>query len=239
MEHIRYPKTPRLADIQELFPQWRKHTVVVEEKVDGANLGIQWSDDGPVYQSRGHILRGGAREIQFAPVYNWGASRSAALREALEGGRFMIYGEWCFAKHRAFYDALPDLFLGFDVLDIETGLFLPHDQRDQVLSTARIVSVPHLYTGVFGKAPAFASHIKRSRLKTSKWRAALATEAGRVNARDPMKQTDNSDDMEGVYARVEAEGQVVARFKVHREGFEKVCSDGWEKGPHIRNCLAT
>lgn len=214
---------------------WRKWSVVVEEKIDGANLGLRWSPkDGCVFQSRGHLLRGGKAEAQFAPVYNWGASRAESIQAAL-GTRYMVYGEWCYAKHRAFYDALPDLFIGFDVLDLESGMFLASGPRNEVLGEAGLVRSPGLYQGVFAKAPAFGSFLGKSRFKTKDWRKALAVEAERVGARDYMKETDDSDDMEGVYVRVESADHVLHRMKLHRDGFEKVTSEGWGRGPFIRN----
>ncbi len=49
------------------FAQLRGRHLVVEEKLDGSNVGV-WFDDGDalVLQSRGHALRGGADERPFA-----------------------------------------------------------------------------------------------------------------------------------------------------------------------------
>jgi hypothetical protein len=95
-----------------------------------------------------------------------------------------------------------------------------------------------LWTGAFGKAPAFASLLGPSRCKTSAWREALAREAQRSGAKDLMSDMDDSDWMEGVYVRVEDERGVVARMKLHRPGFDKVRSDDWRRRPLIRNVLS-
>ncbi len=46
----------------------------------------------------------------------WAGAAQRELREAL-GGRYVMYGEWLYAKHTVFYDALPHYFFEFDVLD--------------------------------------------------------------------------------------------------------------------------
>lgn len=235
---IRFPKTPRLAEVlkEDVHKRWRSLHTVVEEKVDGANAGIWFHPErGLQLQSRGHVLRGGAGEAQFAPFHAWAWEREPALRRAL-GTERLLYGEWCFAKNRAFYDALPDWFLGFDVLDMTSGTFLPAPARDALLRAADILPVPRLWSGAYGKVGAFGRLLGPSKLKTPRWREALMAEADRAKVRDIMSETDDSDWMEGVYVRVETDAQVIARFKLHREGFEKV-RDGWGEHALVRNAL--
>lgn len=210
----------------DVHRSWRGLTAVVEEKVDGANAGVFFEGGEMMLQSRGHVLRGGRGESQFAPFHVWAAERSAELRAAL-GDSLVLYGEWCFAKHRAYYDALPDWFLGFDVLDRAAGEFLTTPGRDRIFASARIAPVPRIWTGRFDKAPAFASLVGRTGLRTPRWKESLAEEARRSGARDVMSGTDPSDMMEGVYVRVEDGSRVVGRMKLHRDGFEKVRNDDW------------
>ena len=235
---IKFPKTPRLTEVMGQDRQaWRTLLTTVEEKCDGSNVAVWFDGEGLRLQSRGHILYGGTRERQFTAFHGWAASRLDELRAAL-GWRFVLYGEWCYAKHRSYYDALPDWFVGFDVLDLETNRFLGTAARDEILVSCRAATVPRLWQGPFGKAPAFASFIGTSRFKTIKWRAALAWEAAKAGVLNPMDETDNSDQMEGVYVRVEDASGVVGRMKAHRDGFEKVSSEHWRERPIIRNMLA-
>jgi hypothetical protein len=235
---IRFPKTPRLAEVlkEDVHKRWRSLHTVVEEKVDGANAGIQFHPtEGLQLQSRGHVLRGGAGEAQFSHFHAWAWEREPALRAAL-GTERLLYGEWCFAKNRAFYDALPDWFLGFDVLEVTTGTFLPTPARDAVLRAAGVVSAPRLWSGPYAKAGAFRSFLGPSKLKTAGWREALLKEGQRAGVKDILKETDDSQWMEGVYIRVETESQVIARIKLHREDFGK-CHDGWGEHALVRNAL--
>jgi hypothetical protein len=240
---IKFPKTPRLAEVvsTDIFPTWvRKHvTAVVEEKVDGANVGV-WFDRGALrLQSRGHVLRGGAGEEQFAAFHGWAASRLVELQEVL-GNRFVLYGEWCFAKHKAFYDALPDWFLGYDVRDSLTGWFLNTESRDKLLRGCRVQPVARLWSGDFGKAPGFGTFIGPSRYKTVQWRVSLAEAVSKqcaVPLSAVMQETDDSDMAEGVYVRIEGDSGLIGRMKLHRHDYTKVPSDHWRSRPIIRNRL--
>lgn len=237
---IKFPKTPRLTHIlaEDVFPAWRHHTAVVEEKVDGANVGIWFEDEELRLQSRGHVLQGGAGERQFAPLHAWAAERRERLYTTL-GNRSVLYGEWCFAVNKSFYDALPDWFIGYDVLDRTTNQFLATPARDTLLTGCGVSPVPRIWTGQFGKAPAFTSFLGPSRFKTRHWRDAFTRESDRAGVKNSMAETDNSDWMEGIYIRIEDPIHVVARMKLHREGYQKVRNDHWRQRPLIRNVRQT
>lgn len=83
--------------------------LVVEEKIDGANAGVCFVGGVLHLQSRGHFLTGGPRERHFALLKSWARCHEARLREVL-GERYVMYGEWTYAKHTIFYDALPTTF---------------------------------------------------------------------------------------------------------------------------------
>jgi hypothetical protein len=237
-EVLTFPKTPRLHRVPEQdWDSWKRCNVVVEEKVDGSNVGIWFDGPNLVLQSRGRILGQGQSWPSFAPFHGWAWNRHEALQQAL-GQRFVLYGEWLFAKNRAFYNALPDWFLGFDVLDRSSGTFLPKNQRNAILAEVDAKHVPLVWEGRLKSAPAFGSFLGRSQLKTQAWREDLAREAERAKVQNVMSETDDSDDVEGVYIRVETETRVLGRVKLHREKFNKPLVDGWGRVPFIRNQLA-
>jgi len=238
-EAIKFPKTRRATEVfkEETPPEWKRAYAAVEEKLDGANAGV-WFERGEMrLQSRGHVLHGNSG-AQFAPFHAWAHERGDLFRTWL-GDKCVLYGEWLFAKHRAFYDALPDLFVGYDVLDRKTGNFLSSLARNRILTACRVQPVASLWMGAYAKAPAFGGLIGLSRYKTPRWREALLEEARRSGVRDPMDETDDSDLAEGVVVRVESGPYVVGRFKLHREGFEKVSSEHWRERPLIRNRVRT
>src|SRR5947209_4211740 len=147
--------------------------LVVEEKLDGANAGMSFDAAGRLWlQSRGHFLTGGAREKHFALFKRWAATHADALRAAL-GQRFVLYGEWLYAKHTVFYDRLPHYFLEFDILDAETGAFLGTEGRRAVLDGMLVVSVPVLRTGPCRDLAEVTSLVGPSLCKSPTWREGL------------------------------------------------------------------
>src|SRR5262249_16799208 len=129
------------------FSQVTGRFLLVEEKLDGANAGIRFDADGKLrLQSRGHFLSGGVREKQFNLFKQWANCHANDLRDIL-GDRYVLYGEWLYAKHTVFYDQLPHYFHEFDVFDLHTGAFLSTERRRSLLEVLPVVSVPVLWSG--------------------------------------------------------------------------------------------
>lgn len=114
MKLVKYPRTqhvegsrlqPGDEDIHALrFEAIRGRTLVVEEKLDGANAALSFDAAGKLLlQSRGHYLVGGEREKHFALFKTWAGVHQVRLRERL-GPRYVAFGEWLYAKHTIFYD---------------------------------------------------------------------------------------------------------------------------------------
>ena len=138
-ELIKYPRTPHLSgsrlqpgdeDLSQIpFGDLQGKHLVVEEKCDGANSAISFGREGDLrLQSRGHYLTGGYRERHYHLLKQWANVHRAAFYEVL-GDRYILYGEWMYAKHSVYYDALPHYFLEFDILDRENGCFLDTPSR--------------------------------------------------------------------------------------------------------------
>ena len=49
---------------------------------------------------------------------------SPPVRHDVLGDRYILYGEWLYAKHTVFYNSLPHYFLEYDLLDRFPGQFL-------------------------------------------------------------------------------------------------------------------
>jgi hypothetical protein len=248
----KYPRTPRLEgsrlqpgdeDLDAVpFARITGRFLVVEEKCDGANCGLRFDADGRLWlQSRGHFLTGGEREKHFHLFKQWANTHSAALRPVL-GSRYLLFGEWLYAKHTIFYDHLPHYFLEFDVLDTETGDFLSTQRRQALLTGLPIVSVPVLRTGPAHCLEELMALIGPSLYKSAAWRERLtqiAQERG-LDTERVWKETDRSDAMEGLYIKVEEDGRVVERYKYIRPSFlTSVLDSGghWLKRPIVPNQL--
>jgi RNA ligase-like protein len=248
----KYPRTHHLAgsrlqpgdeDLATApFGELAGRYLVVEEKLDGANAGLSFGPDGTLQlQSRGHFLTGGPRERHFALFKQWAGCHQQALWERL-GCRFLVYGEWLYAKHTLFYDALPHYFLEFDVLDTERSCFLSTARRRELLQGLPLVSVPVLRAGQFGSFAALQALLGVSTCRTADWSTRL-TEVAQSLCLEPATvqgQTDRSDLMEGLYVKVEDGDSVVARYKYVRASFLTAILDSeehWLNRPIVPNQL--
>lgn len=121
-DFFRFPHTPHLAWLGEGSPRDDKvlspnevtallaGDVVVEEKLDGANVGLSLAPDGGLRaQNRGQYLAE-PHAGQFSRLPAWLAQHGDALRSALTPN-LILFGEWCAARHSLDYAALPDWFL--------------------------------------------------------------------------------------------------------------------------------
>jgi hypothetical protein len=218
--------------------------LVVEEKMDGANCAISFGPHGLLLlQSRGHYLTGGPRERQFDLLKTWANTFSHTFYAVL-GERYVMYGEWMYAKHTVFYNALRHYFLEFDVLDLETGEFLSTPRRRELLAHLPMVqSVRVVKEGPAQKMEELTRLILDSEAIAGDFRAdlrVLAEEAG-LRADQILGETQEERTMEGLYIKVEENGQVVERYKYVRWEFMQTLLESnshWMDRPIIPNQLA-
>ena len=248
---LKYPRTRHLEgsrlgpgdeDLEAVpLAALRGASLVVEEKVDGANAGVRFDDDGKLWlQSRGHFLTGGARERHFDLFKQWAHAHAAALHARL-GARYALYGEWLYAKHTVFYDRLPHYFLEYDVLDVERDAFLSTTRRRELLAGVPIASVRVLHEGLVEPSD-LPAMVGRSGYKSDRWWEALraACEANTGDAERAVRESDPNEEMEGLYVKHEQDGQVMARYKFVRQSFLTAVLDSgthWLSRPIVPNAL--
>jgi len=216
--------------------------VVIEEKMDGANCGVSFGPDGALLlQSRGHYLLGGPREKQFNLFKQWAGALTDRLLARL-GDRFILYGEWLYAKHSVYYDALPDYFMEFDILDTDTDKFLDTPSRAELLLGLPVTPVKVLYAGEFPGEEIIRSFIGPSHFITADAPHRFREEVARLgwDVDRAIRQTDLSGQMEGLYIKTEKEGAVTGRYKFVRPEFlQTVVADGhWQDRPLIPSQLS-
>ena len=249
----KYPRTPHLrgSTLQPgdeglkavAFEEVASKPLVVEEKLDGSNAGLSFAPDGTLLlQSRGHYLRGGEAERHFALFKRWAHTHREPLWAALRA-RYLVYGEWLYAKHTCFYDRLPHYFMEFDVYDREQDLYLSTAARAALLGGLPVVPVRVLYADRPRAKAELLEHLGPSCFKSDGWRGALAAAATEAGAEPEAvaSQTDGSDDMEGLYLKVEDEAQVLARLKFVRASFHNAILDSgghWLTRKIVPNRLA-
>ncbi|AQV92283.1 DNA ligase [Cupriavidus necator] len=155
---FRFPHTPHLAwlgdgeprDDKVLSPREARELlagdVVVEEKLDGANLGFSVSAEGKLQaQNRSHYLVA-PYAGQFSRLRSWMPTHEEHLIEAL-GADLIAFGEWCAARHSLTYEHLPDWWLLFDVYDRSEQRFWSTARRNRWAVDLGVSTVPTLDRG--------------------------------------------------------------------------------------------
>lgn len=228
-EFFRFPHTPHIVwmgagsprDDKILSPaevdQLLRGHVVVEEKLDGANLGISLSADGElIAQNRGNYLHE-PYSGQFARLPDWLSSHSedlvAVFLEHLEDD-LILFGEWCAARHTLDYKGLPDWFLLFDVYERSTGRFWSSPRRNELAFRAGLATVPLAYAGQCS-----LSQLKDLlRLNSSRYR---------------------NGPMEGLIVRRESERLCEERAKIVQADFIQTIGEHWRQRRIEWNRLAS
>ena len=233
-DFTKYPRTPHLfgskgTDDDKHLGETESQkfvsdeSLIVEEKIDGTNVGIHFSNSGEMFlQCRGHLITEGMHP-QYDLFKQWTAAKRHLLETQLED-RFILFGEWVYARHSILYRKLTHYFFEFDIYDKQTESFLDLEQRLVLLDGTGIQTVPIVHTGTLTRddleeliGPSnFDSHFE-----------------------NPItKRPDNL--MEGLYLRTEADGVVTGRAKFVRPEFvEKIKqSTHWQHQQMVPNELA-
>lgn len=231
---LKYPRTPHLFgssgtnDDKHLGEPESKRfieddSLIVEEKIDGTNVGIHFSGDGQmVLQCRGHLITEGMHP-QYDLFKQWAVVKQSML-EKLLASRFILFGEWVYARHSVFYRQLPHYFFEFDIYDKHAGVFLTLEQRRTLIDGTGIQTVPVIHSGA----------ADRNQLEKL-----IGPSQFDSQFENPLtNSTDNL--MEGIYLRTESAGSVSGRAKLVRPEFvEKIKqSTHWQHQPMEPNQLA-
>jgi len=232
-DFVKYPRTPHLFGSKGTDDD--KHlneddsgrfladpSLIVEEKIDGTNVGIHFSTDGQmVLQCRGHVITE-RMHPQYDLFKQWATVKRPVLEERLERS-FILFGEWMYARHSVHYRQLPHYFFEFDVYDKGKQAFLSLENRVALLEGAAVHTVPVLHTG----------SLTRKQLESL-----IGPSGFDSQFENPLTQRlDNI--MEGLYLRTESEGVVTGRAKLVRAEFvEKVKqSMHWQHQAMVPNLL--
>jgi ATP-dependent RNA circularization protein (DNA/RNA ligase family) len=223
MDLLRFPKTPHLVSLTEQplrgdkvlsskeAQEFLAHELIVEEKVDGTNLGFSVDDSGKLRaQSRSSLVTRETKAAQFKPLFRWMEERGGGLIRDL-ASHLILFGEWCFAEHSIQYTRLPDWFLAFDVYDKSDGHYWGAQRREAFVRDLGLESVPRIATGFF-------------QLKNLK------------ELLGPSRLGESP--AEGLYLRREDTCGVVARAKLVRPEFLNSIEEHWSRRPLKHNSLA-
>lgn len=214
-DFFRFPHTPHLLWLGDGMPRDDKvlspdavatllaGDVVVEEKLDGANVGLSLTPQGNLRaQNRGQYLLE-PHAGQFARLPAWLAQHDTALHSVLNPA-LILFGEWCAARHSLDYATLPDWFLLFDVYDRTAEQFWSSTRRNALAGAAGLTTVPRVFHG---------------KTTTPALKQLVATTHSRYR----------QGALEGVVIRRESNDWCEARAKLVRADFAQAIDTHWRK----------
>lgn len=228
-----FPKTPHIpfmpnvedddvvADRVQVEPLFDNcNQIYIEEKVDGASVGIAVIDGSPVIRNRENFLRKGymrkpndtAAKMQFRPIWNWYYD-NVKIFERLYNylGSVTVYGEWMWAQHGVYYDELPAYFIAYDLFCHETKRFLQTSIVRGALQASGFTTPPLIHVGHVVSYPLLKKWCEEQSSYSSK------------------------DQREGLYFKVYDRKETYHRFKMVRQDF--VRGKLWDHHEVHKNCL--
>lgn len=174
----------------------------VQEKLDGASMGVSWTS-GPVIRNRNNILKKGyikketPAKLQFRSSWNWLHAHNKDIQKLSKSlmTPITVYGEWLYAKHSIYYDKLPDLFIAYDIYIPEDDEWLAPDKFESEMSQTNINFIkPELK--IFNNI----SDVVRESEKPSEYRNGIR---------------------EGIVIKLSDERKVVSSFKIVNKYFDR------------------
>ncbi|HVU93728.1 MAG TPA: RNA ligase family protein [Puia sp.] len=183
--------------------------LTAEEKIDGTNLGISFDDNWNLkIQNRGSYISP-KDHPQFEPLSGWIYQRMTAFKDII-GTRYILFGEWCVAKHSIHYTSLPDWFLGFDLYDRNKNFFVDTSTRNHIMADLNVSHVP-----LIGKKNFTEKELS------------MIIEAYPSNY--------SSEHLEGIYLRIESGNQLIGRAKIVRPNFLQNITLHWKGQRLVKN----
>ena len=220
---IKFPRTRHLANIggasredllldQTDINEFLSKPIVIEEKIDGANMGISIEAETYkiLFQNRSHYVSS-SYAAQFKKLDMWRDAHQSELFEILEPGRHILYGEWVYSKHSIHYTKLPGYFVAFDLYDKKTGKFYSREKLENILSQTTIPLIRLVGSGRYKNLDQIIKLVN--------------TESAYYSGK-----------LEGVYVRICEGDYTVKRAKIVRSDF--ICGDThWSKNKCVENLV--
>ena len=161
-------------------------------------------------QNRGNYLHKPYRG-QWKPLQGWLKIHQERLFDILTN-KYILFGEWCYAKHSIYYDRLPDWFLAFDLYDVKKSRFLCRNKRNDLLDKTGIAIIREIAQGCFS-----FDEVKQL-----------------------ISQSIYNDELvEGVYLRADEGDWLKARAKLVRPQFIQQIEEHWSKKRIVMNKIQT
>lgn len=141
-------------DAKKLLAGW----TIVEEKLDGANIGIIKHKGKFHLQKRGSLVAQ-SEHAQYGYLYNWAYHQNYDKLLGIPDS-YIVYGELMYSVHNIFYDSLPDYVI---VIDVWNGKnYLNREQKEEFCEKHDLAICPLVDEGRFRVGDLFSLIPKKS-----------------------------------------------------------------------------
>jgi len=158
-DFLKFPRTRHLCDMggsigrddlvmdKTEVKKFLENDIIIEEKVDGSNLGISLTEDYQLtFQNRSHYVTVQSAE-QWKNLELWMKQHSGIYN--FLSPELILFGEWMYQQHSIHYTKLSDTFLVFDIFNKKESKFLSVDARNEMLEGSGLSSVPLIGRGKY------------------------------------------------------------------------------------------
>ena len=200
--------------------------IVIEEKLDGANLGILFDPlTGQILvQNRSHFISSG-EHAQFSRITEWIEQHRGALHHILctddyvQRGQRILHGEWLAARHSVPYHRLPGFFVAYDIFVKNEDKFFSRKRFHTVMKESGIPVAPVLESRIFG--PYTSREARAGRFRSELFAF--------LDSKSAFRNDEGT--VEGIVLRVDDPESLwnQHRYKIVRPDFVRGCNDGhWQ-----------
>ena len=149
MTDSKYPEMIKYCDIKRIGHEdnygifgHEEDYITITEKVDGGNAQFRLHEGEVIFGTRNNhfrVVSESAQNKQFGSNAEWVLEQ---IKTIALNPDYIYYGEWC-KKHTIHYDfeTMPK-YIGFDVRDTRTGVFLPYSAMKEEFERLGLPTVP-------------------------------------------------------------------------------------------------
>lgn len=218
----KYPRTKHLINFgsvsrddlifsKEKCKDFLDNVLFIEEKLDGANIGIRINKDYKIIvQNRSHYVDS-SYHPQFKLLDKWISEHSGDLFDILEIENEILFGEWLYMCHSIHYTKLPDYFIAFDIFNSKSNKFLSRNKLEDRLKGTNIKIIPLLSK----KKVTRTELIELLKIKSAYYDGFV----------------------EGLYLRICDENRTLNRGKIVRADFINNQAKHWDRGNLRKNII--
>ena len=137
--------------------------IVVQEKIDGSNFSICYDREQDRIRAFGRKSELDEKN-HLRGAWSWTQKQDKEKIKAVLGDRYILFAEWLVHHAVPYPEERYEKVYCFDVMEKETGKYLPQDQVKEMVTELGLTYVPVFYDGPFVSWEAIEAMVGRTEL---------------------------------------------------------------------------